>query len=75
MLAMCDERDRLWASYDKALTAYIRAIDEYGLSLDPDQEAATIRELLKLVRAHREAIHQHCQEHGCDPDHLRAMEA
>jgi hypothetical protein len=73
MRAMCDERDQLWASYDHALTAYIAAIAEYGHSLDPDRAAATLRERVTLVSTQRDAFHQHCKKHACDPEYLRAM--
>jgi hypothetical protein len=72
MGAVCEKRDRLWASYHEALTAYIVASEEYNPSLDPYRDAATI--LFKLVMAHGDAIEQHRREHGCDPKYLRALE-
>jgi hypothetical protein len=42
MGAVCEKRDRLWASYHEALTAYIAASEVYNLSLDHGPDPATV---------------------------------
>jgi len=62
MRVTCEEREQLWASYNDALRAYMVSVAEFTRANDPDN--ATLRELLVIVRSHREALGEHCREHG-----------
>ncbi len=71
MRRICAERDRLWAEYDQALRAYIRAVNQMA-TFDTDTEA-TLEHTRATVDEARDAIRRHCRQCGCDPDCIRAF--
>ena len=67
MRVMCEERELLWALYDKALKGYIDAVTSVariGSDRDAAKQAAAAHEVVKLAR---QKITEHCRQHGCDP--------
>jgi hypothetical protein len=72
----CVERDRLWAVYDAALRELLFQV-EMVISADgnPLDEASRRMEARVLVNHHRYAIREHCAEHKCDPNWLKAIGA
>ena len=71
MRLICDERDRLWNEYGKALLGYCRAVDAVVELPYSDELWEVVREAQNIVETCRGLIREHCLEHGCDPNWLK----
>ncbi len=69
---VCEERDRLWAEYDVALRAYIRAVNHMATTFDPDTEVA-VEHTRAIVDETRDEIRRHCRQCGCDLEYVKAL--
>jgi hypothetical protein len=66
MRLMCEERDRLWTEYDKALKEYIFEVEQMTQLAPYDGVAA--KEALGILLERPTAVGTHCIQHRYDPD-------
>lgn len=74
MRRVCEERDRLWNAYGEALGSYSRAIRELAALSYRERLWEEADQARKPVEGYRNAIREHCIEHGCDPDWMKRFE-
>ncbi len=67
MRLMCAKRDALWGAYDRALKAYILAVDTF-FGLGGAHALDAVREALATLNEARAKIKSHCDKHNCDGD-------
>ena len=71
MRLICDDRDRLWNEYGKALRAYSHAVAAVAELPYSHVLWEAVREAQKTVATCRTTIRDHCIEHACNPEWLK----
>ena len=64
----CAQRDRLWAAYFDAISAYTSVLNAWigSKGYQSRDEAARAAEAHAQMQHCRMKLHQHCQEHSCE---------